>query len=181
MAEDQRVISSRKPLCNQAWLVMDHEHMPQWYLCTKLPLLGRTGQAIGLGGVMRPFEHAGPSPRDYHRLSPVMEYVLAHFPERISLPELAACAHLSISQLQREFRRLFNITPGEYLLKVRLLNARRRLEESTDPLGTIATACGFYDQSHFTRAFLLQAGMPPLAYRRKFQRVVGSGEAAFRM
>jgi AraC-like DNA-binding protein len=172
VAEDVRVMKSGKILSNQAWLVMDHEGIPHWYLCTKLPLLDSRKQVMGVAGMMRPFEHAGPSPREYHRLGPVMEFVLARFPEHIALQDLAACANLSVSQLQREFRRLFDITPGEYLLKVRLLNARRRLEDSTEALGDIAIACGFYDQSHFSRAFLAQAGMPPLAYRQKFRRVL---------
>jgi AraC-like DNA-binding protein len=170
IAEDQQVMDSGKPLCNQVWLVLDHERTPRWYLSTKLPLFGRDGKAIGIGGVMRSFEHAGPSPRDYHRLTPVMEYVLANYSQHISLPDLAQCAHLSVSQLQREFKKLFSTSPGEYLLKVRLLSARRRLEETTDPLGVIAAECGFYDPSHFTRAFTAQIGMPPLAYRRRFQR-----------
>lgn len=99
-----------------------------------------------------------------------MEYVLANYGQSIGLPDLARCAHLSVSQLQREFKKLFSTSPGEYLLKVRLLSARRRLEETTDPLGVIAVECGFYDPSHFTRAFTSQIGMPPLAYRRRFQR-----------
>ncbi len=177
VAEDQRVMQSGQSLPQQAWLVLDHQRTPHWYLCTKLPLWGwgrkpRQKVVVGLAGILRPYEHAGESPRDYHRLSPVMEYVLSHYHEYISLQTLAGLAHFSVSQLQREFRRLFNITPGEYLLKVRLLNARRRLEESTAALGHIAEACGFCDQSHFTRAFQSSVGMPPLAYRKRFQKVM---------
>ena len=44
VAEDQRVMRSRKPRRDQPWLVADHWGMPQWYLCTKLPLFDLSGR-----------------------------------------------------------------------------------------------------------------------------------------
>ena len=43
VAEDERVMRSGKPLCDQAWLVPDHTGMPRWYLCTKIPLFDADG------------------------------------------------------------------------------------------------------------------------------------------
>ena len=45
----------------------------------------------------------------------------------IEAASLARAAGLSISQLQREFARLLQLTPSAYLLRVRVLMARRRL------------------------------------------------------
>ena len=168
--EDQRVMKSRRPLTDQVWLVMGHDRMPRWYLSTKIPLLGKRGEAVGIAGVMRPYDHTGVSPADYHRLTPVMEFVLGHYGERIEVAQLAALAHVSVSQLQREFQKLFGLTPGDYLLKVRLLMARRRLEEGDEAVGAIALDCGFYDQSHFHRAFRALVGLPPGDYRKKFRK-----------
>ena len=53
-------------------------------------------------------------------------------------------------------------------LKVRLLMARRQLEQTSTPVGEIAHECGFYDQSHFTRAFRKSIGLRPLEYRARF-------------
>jgi AraC-like DNA-binding protein len=168
--EDRRVMASRKPLPNQVWLVLDHLRMPRWYVCTKLPVLNDAGAVIGIAGVMRPYDHTGPSPAQYSRLTPVMDFVLKRYGERIDITQMAALAHLSVSQLQRQFQKLFGMSPGDYLLKVRLLMARRRLEETNDPLGQIAAECGFYDQSHFNRALRDQAGLAPSAYRARFRR-----------
>ncbi|HXG48006.1 MAG TPA: AraC family transcriptional regulator [Methylomirabilota bacterium] len=168
--EDRRVMRSRKPLRDQVWLVMGHDGMPRWYLSTKIPLLSDRGRALGIAGVLRPYDHTGPSPAQYGRLTPAMEFVLQHYGERIEVRQLADLAHLSVSQLQREFHRLFRMSPGEYLLKVRLLMARRRLEETGDPIGDIALDCGFYDQSHFNRAFRAQVGLAPRSYRSRFRR-----------
>ena len=142
--------------------------MPRWYYSTKLPLLDRRGRVIGVAGVMRPYEHAGEAPGEYHRLTPVCEYALAHYAQPITVADLARRAHLSVSHLQREFQRLFGMTPSDYLLRVRLLMARQALERSAAPAGQIALDCGFYDQSHFNRAFRAATGLRPLEYRQRF-------------
>jgi AraC-like DNA-binding protein len=176
VAEDRRVMTSGQPLHDQAWLVRDTTGMPRWYLCTKIPLFDGRGSVSGLAGILRPLDRAGHAPEEYRRLTPVMEHVTAHFGRRIDVTELARLADLSVSQLQREFRRLFNISPGDYVLWTRLLMARRRLEESDAPIGRIARDCGFYDQSHFTRAFKKHTGMPPLEYRRRRSRAASGRE-----
>ena len=166
IAEDQRVMRSGRPLADQAWLVADHTGMPQWYLCTKLPLVDASGRAAGIAGILRPFDHAGNAPDEYKRLTPALEHVVANYRRPLAVADLARRAGLSASQLQREFRRLFGMTVGDYILRLRLLMARRRLRGTTDAVGRIATDCGFYDQAHFTRAFKQHTGQTPLEYRR---------------
>ncbi len=166
--EDRRVMKTRQILADQVWLVPGGDGLPLWYYCTKLPLLDRRQNVIGVVGFMRPCEEAGEAPGDFHRLSPACQYVLAHYAEPITIADLAKRAHLSTSQFQREFRRLFGMSPGDYLLHVRLLMARRALEKTSAAVGTIALDCGFYDQSHFNRAFRLKTGLRPLEYRRLF-------------
>jgi AraC-like DNA-binding protein len=158
---------SGRPLRDQAWLVADHTGLPQWYLCTKLPLVGPDGGVAGIAGVLRPFDHAGHAPDEYRRLTPVLEHVVANYRRRLAVNDLARRSGLSPSQLQREFRRLFNMTVGDYILRLRLLMARKRLRATTDAVGRIATECGFYDQAHFTRAFKKYTGQTPLDYRRR--------------
>ena len=167
VAEDQRVMRSGKPLRDQPWLVADHTGMPQWYLCTKLPLFDAAGRVSGIAGILQPFGHAGHAPDEYRRLTPALEYVVANHRRRLTVGDLARRADLSASQLQREFRRLFGMTVGDYILRLRLLMARRRLRATTDAVGRIATECGFYDQAHFTRAFKKHTGQTPLEYRRR--------------
>ncbi|MFM8633538.1 MAG: PAS domain-containing protein, partial [Planctomycetia bacterium] len=52
VAEDQRVMRSGKPLRDQPWLVADHTGMPQWYLCTKIPLVDSAGRVSGIAGIL---------------------------------------------------------------------------------------------------------------------------------
>lgn len=166
--EDRRVMSSRQTLADQRWLVLGADGMPRWYSCTKVPLTDVRNRVIGIAGIMQPLDQAGETPGEYRRLIPALEFVLAHYGEEISIREMARRSHLSVSHLQREFARLFGITPSEYLLRVRLLMARFALERTADAVGDISLRCGFYDQSHFTRSFRKAVGLAPLAYRRRF-------------
>lgn len=168
--EDRRVMETGQTVEAQAWLVQGADGMPRWYLSTKIPLYDRRGRINGLAGVLLPYDHAsaGDLPGEYRRLTATCEHVLANYASPITVADLAEKANLSVSQLQREFRKLFGMTPTDYLQRVRLLMARRSLEHSSQPIGQIALACGFYDQSHFTRAFRAATGLQPLAYRRRF-------------
>jgi PAS domain S-box-containing protein len=168
--EDRKVMESGRPLLNQVWLVRSADGTPRWYLSSKFPVRGRRNAVIGVAGVMRPYDRVGEAPGDYQRLTRVCEHVLAHYGDRITVDQMAAQAHLSYSQLQREFRRLFGMSLGHYLLRVRLIMARRRLETTLEAVGEIALECGFYDQSHFTKAFRAATGLKPLDYRRRFAR-----------
>lgn len=167
--EDRLVMSSGRPLRDKVWLVRGADGLPRWYLSTKMPLFGKLGEVVGLAGVMRPYDSVGSAHGEYRRLAPAIEFVVEHYAERITVVDIARRVHLSASQFQREFRRLFGMSAGEHLLQVRLLMARRKLEqETTLSIGTIALDCGFYDQSHFTRAFRARTGITPVEYRKRF-------------
>ncbi len=168
VAEDRRVIESGKPLTDQVWLVPGTSGLPRWYLCNKIPLFDRSGTVAGIAGVKRPYEHSGNAPAGYARLLKVVEFVTSHFSEPIEISDLARHVNLSPSQLQRDFSRLFGITPTRYIREVRIGVARHLLETGSESMAQVATACGFYDQSHFTRQFKESTGLPPLDYRRRF-------------
>jgi AraC-like DNA-binding protein len=169
VAEDDRVMARREPLIDQLWLVTGADGVPLWYRSTKVPLLDHQGQVLGIAGVMRPAAQPGQHPDEYARLGKALDLVLHRYSETLTVGQLARAAHLSISQLQREFMRLLGQTPSEYITRVRVLMARRTLETSDTAVGRIALDLGFYDQSHFTRVFRRQTGLTPLAYRKRFR------------
>ncbi len=167
--EDQRVIASGKTLTDQVWLVPGPSGLPHWYLCNKIPLYDREQIVVGIAGIKRPYESGGGNATGYGRLLSVVEYVSERYGEDIEVADLAAHISLSVSQLQREFSRLFGITPVRYIREVRIGVARHQMATSDDSLATIANHCGFYDQSHFTRQFKNSTGMTPMEYRKRFQ------------
>ncbi len=166
--EDREVMETGRPILGQVWLVPDSRGTPLWYVCSKLPLRDARGRVAGIAGIMRPYESAGHAPEEYRRLLPAVEQARQRFGEALSVGDLARQAGLSVSQFQREFPRVFGMTPGHYLLEVRLQAARRMLEHTAQPLSAIALDCGFHDQSHFTKRFKAATGLVPRAYRLRF-------------
>lgn len=168
VAEDQRVMLGGVPVPNQVWLVPDHRGNLKWYISSKIPLLGDGGKVIGIAGAMRDVAEAGRMLEPYRELDQVVTYVLRHFAEKIEVQRLADMMHLSVSQFDRKFKRVLQITPQQYILRVRTNAACQELTNTSKSIAQIAQQCGFYDQSYFTRQFVSQMGMTPTAYRAKY-------------
>ena len=87
------------------------------------------------------------------------------FGDRPSLQSVASSVGVHPVHLAREFRRFYGCTMTAYVLQRRLDFACREMLNSRASLSEIALAAGFFDQSHFTRAFKVQMGMSPNQYR----------------
>ena len=96
----------------------------------------------------------------------VKEIIEANLDGDISLTELARECGLSTSHFSRAFRRTMATTPHQWLLVCRIEMAKQLLRSGTSSLSEIALACGFADQSHFTRVFSRLSGISPGAWRR---------------
>ncbi len=171
-AEDAEVVQSGKALLDQVWLVPNQNNELRWYLSSKRALFDKQGNIIGIAGVMRDFDTAGAVLEPYETLGKVITYIQANYSRKIEIATLAKIAHLSVSQLERRFKKLFKITPLKYIHQVRLHIATRLLSSTRDNIGNIAIDCGFYDQSHFNRQFKTAHGISPLEYRRKHSGAV---------
>lgn len=66
----------------------------------------------------------------------------------------------------RAFRRTFRCSPAEYRMRCRLAKAMELLHNRTLALSELSLRAGFFDQSHFTRAFREHFGISPHAYRK---------------
>jgi PAS domain S-box-containing protein len=175
VAEDRRVIQTREPVIHQAWLIPDRRGALKWYLSSKIPLFGRSGKVIGIAGVMRDVEKASDLLAPYREMEAVLERLLTCYEQKIEFRHLASLACLSISQLDRRFKRLFQLTPQQFLLRVRVNAACQMLASTDRSILQIALRTGFYDQSYFTKHFRRQMSMTPTAYRRKYQREMPLG------
>lgn len=170
VAEDQRIMKSGKALPNQVWLVPTAEGELRWYLSSKMPVFDRTGRVIGIAGAMRDYERAGAVLEPYQEMAAVIAHVAERYEDRITVGELAAIAHLSVSQFERRFKALFQMTPTAYIEQVRIHAACTALVSTRDPIASIGDRCGFYDQSHFTRRFRRAMGLTPRVYRMRYSR-----------
>jgi AraC family transcriptional regulator len=103
-------------------------------------------------------------------LDRVCELLHDRFSESFSLGEVAAAIGISADHLTRSFRQCHGCTVGEYVRRLRVEFACRRLAASERPLVEIALDAGFTDQSHFTKTFKRQMGVTPAAFRDLHRR-----------
>jgi len=90
-----------------------------------------------------------------------LEYINEFYCDsNISLAEVSQIAELSKFHFIRQFKKIFGVTPA-YYLKIKRINKAKKLLMQNAPLSQIAYACGFFDQSHFTKTFREFFGYPP--------------------
>ncbi|CAE6779012.1 HTH-type transcriptional activator RhaS [Paraburkholderia aspalathi] len=95
----------------------------------------------------------------------VKDYCFSHLSDKITLDELAALCSLGRFQFLKQFRQTIGMTPHAWLLRLRLERACALLSRSSQAIATVAQEVGFYDQSHFNRAFRQAYGVAPSSYR----------------
>ena len=98
-------------------------------------------------------------------LARVIDRLNSDFAENITSDELASDAGVHPVHLASVFRKFQHETIGDHVQKKRVERASQLLRDLEIPLTDIAYACGFADQSHFTRVFKRRIGMTPGAYR----------------
>ena len=170
MAEDRRVMETGRPVILQPWLVPDYRGTLRWFLSSKIPLFDVRGKVIGIAGAMRDIEKSQDLLAPYQEMQAVLTHLFTRYEEKIDFRQLAKLAVLSISQLDRRFKRLFQMTPQQFLIRVRVHAACQMLTATDLSVMQIAIRTGFYDQSYFTKQFRRQMGATPSAYRREYQR-----------
>jgi len=96
----------------------------------------------------------------------VAEYLQDHWSASPALHELALVAGVSPVTISKFFPRYLGCTLGEYMRRLKVERALGLVKQPGADLTAVAYACGFADQSHFTRVFKGQTGFLPRDYRR---------------
>jgi AraC-like DNA-binding protein len=101
--------------------------------------------------------------RESRHVALIQEYLRANLRRNVRLNELANLTGLSKAHVIRSFHRLVGMPPYEWLLQLRIEEARNCLQKGV-PIAELATELGFADQSHFHRRFKLITDMTPAVY-----------------
>jgi PAS domain S-box-containing protein len=165
--DDQHVIQTGESIINRVELAPGSGNAINWFVTTKVPLYSTDGKIIGLAGTARDITRAELTLQPYIEMQTVLEFVRDHYADPLGVSELAALVHLSISQFERRFRTVFQITPLKHIMNVRIRAACVFLTTTSNTIASIALDCGFYDHPHFTRNFRKIMGMSPKEYRHQ--------------
>jgi len=96
------------------------------------------------------------------------EWLKTHFAVASPVEEMVARSGLAERSFKRRFTRATGHTPIAYVQRLRIEEARRRLERTKAPIDEISWQVGYEDPAFFRRLFKRLAHMTPGAYRRKF-------------
>jgi transcriptional regulator GlxA family with amidase domain len=114
-------------------------------------------------------QFAKPAPADAGgSLEPTRRWAAERLGEPLDVAAMAAHAGVSPRTFARRFREETGTTPLQWLLAERVLEARRLLEESDQPVETVAWHCGFGTAASLREHFRRATATTPTAYRRTF-------------
>lgn len=93
------------------------------------------------------------------------QIIAAHLFSPVNVEELAQKTNLSVSSFKREFRKIYDDSPANYIKTKRLEKAAELLLASDQRISDIAFECGFNDLANFTKSFHDKFGVSPTHYR----------------
>lgn len=162
---DQQVIRSGQPISHRLQLVTARSS-ENWICYSLVPVRSMCGTITGVAGVARTLGAADRSSKVHRRVEAATRVLHTHLQGDIKVSDLASAVGASVAQLERDFNQHFHMGPTQYLAMLRMEQACRLLGEQSMPIAAIAQACGYSDQSAFSRRFKRSLGVTPGAYRQ---------------
>lgn len=142
----------------------DSESSAQMELCVLLAL-----ELIARHAENAPLTTAGEIVDAQRRqpIEPALAYVYEHYKEDIQISQLAKCCSMSESYFRKQFLRIMNQSPLEYVNAYRIHRSMNMLRTSNDSIQNIAARSGFSSIAAFNRNFRQYAGVSPSEWRRE--------------
>jgi len=107
-----------------------------------------------------------PQPNLDPRIVAAVEFIGRNLHRRLTVDHIAEAAGLSVTHLNRLFRRQIELPPMNYAERQRMLRATELLSMSPESIGAVAAKVGFDDPLYFSNRFKRYTGTSPRAYRK---------------
>lgn len=111
----------------------------------------------------------GRSDHGDHAVQTAQDWVATHFSAANPLEEMIQRAGLAERTFKRRFTSATGLSPIAYVQRLRIEDAKRRLERTEAPIDEISWQVGYEEPAFFRRLFRRVTGLPPGAYRRRFK------------
>ncbi|MEG1515507.1 MAG: response regulator [Clostridia bacterium] len=106
--------------------------------------------------------------RELYPVKRAKAYIADHLSSSLKLENIADSAMISPGYLSTLFKKETGEAISEYILQLRLDEARRLLRDTSLNIGEIAGRVGYTDPKHFSKMFHQQTGSRPMEYRRLY-------------
>lgn len=95
------------------------------------------------------------------------QYFHENYNRPISIRDYAAQRHMSQCWFIRSFRQVTKVTPMQYIVSLRITNARNLLDHTNYSVSRVAESVGYDNSLYFSRLFKKHVGLSPSEYRKK--------------
>ena len=85
------------------------------------------------------------------------------------MDDYAESLHISTNWFIRNFKQYMKISPAQYILSLRMVNAQSLLENTEYNIGEIAEIVGYDNPLYFSRVFKKEYGVSPAQYRKNLE------------
>ncbi len=164
-AQDHEILESGLMLSNELEVITRPDRSYGWFLTSKSRWIDDDGSPAGVVSVSVDLRTSIDADGPHARLAAAVEVARARFAERLEVGDLARAADMSVAQLERSARRVLGLTPKQLIMRFRVEAGLRLLLTTDESISDVANACGYYDQSAFSRHFRRVVGSSPAAYR----------------
>lgn len=164
--DDEKILAGQS-VTERLEMNMTQTGDPAWYATSKRPLSNQAGEIIGSYGITRHLQKQAMALSGVDAIKVPVDFVREHYHRHFTIEELADVAHLSVSALERRFKKYLTKTPTQFIKEVRLENARRLLVETDIAISQVGDETGFTDHSYFSKQFRLFFGELPSDFRKK--------------
>ena len=93
-------------------------------------------------------------------------FIAAHIREKLSVPRVAKHVDVSPSYLTALFHKNLQISPGEYIRRIKLQESKQMIRENDLNFTEIAAALQYSTVHHFSRQFKEKFGITPTEYAK---------------
>lgn len=93
------------------------------------------------------------------------DIIESHIFSPLSITDLAQLTNSSLASFKREFKKIYQDSPANYIKNKRLDKAAKLLKVSSIPISSIAYDCLFNDVAHFSSSFKAKYNLTPSQFR----------------
>jgi transcriptional regulator GlxA family with amidase domain len=100
------------------------------------------------------------------------EFIESNYENKLNVETIAARVHLNARSFLRRFKKATSNTPLEYIQRVRVEAAKKKLESSTNTIMEVMFSVGYNDEKAFRNIFRKYSGLSPKEYQMKYNREI---------
>jgi len=167
--DDDKIIAGEQ-VTERLEMNMNHDGDIAWYTTSKRPIFDSVNNIVGSYGITRHLQKQAIAFSGVDAIKEPVDYIRKNYQTHFSIEQLANVAHLSVSALERRFKKYLAKTPKQLINEIRLENSRRLLVETNMLIAEVGDATGFTDHSYFSKQFRLFFGELPSEFRKNYRK-----------